>query len=92
MSYIRRLGNGDWSATARLPDGRRCSTTRTSQQDARAWADHIEAAAARITATVPDATFTWTPTGLTIHIPDEHLTMDNVVQFEQALARILGGS
>lgn len=89
MTSIRRINNDRWQATVRLPDGRRRSATRDTRTEAARWGDHMELAAKQLAAATPGATFTWTPAGLDIHIPDSQITMDMAADLEDALRRVL---
>jgi hypothetical protein len=88
MAYIRRLPSGNWQATVRLPDGRRRSATRSARSDVEDWARLTELQSQRLAAAAPKATFTWTPAGLDIHVPEDLLTMDTAARLEQALRQI----
>lgn len=54
------------------------------------WASAIQTMAKDLASSGPDVTFTWSPDGLDIHIPEDRLTMDMAMKLEQTLKRILG--
>lgn len=88
MASIRKTPGGRWQATVRLPDGKRCSTTRDSRADARLWADTTETTARQLASAAPAATLTWSPDGLTVFIPEDRITMDAARHLEEVLRQL----
>lgn len=88
MASIRRTKTRRWQATVCLPDGKRRSATHDTRSDARRWADETEVIARNLAAVASAATLTWSPAGLTIHIPEDLITMDAAHELERTLARL----
>ncbi|WP_113699148.1 hypothetical protein [Nonomuraea lactucae] len=91
MSSLRKTPSGRWQATVRVGRARR-SRTFPSRREARRWADNTEVAARRLAHAAPTATFTWTAAGLSIHIPENLITMDRAMVLERLLIEVLAGA
>lgn len=88
MAYIRKLDSGRWQATVRLPDGKRRTASHATRGQARQWADITGIVARRLATATPGAEFAWSPAGLTIHIPEDLITMDTAAELERVLQQL----
>ena len=85
MASIRETASGRWRATVRLEG------SFPTRSEARQWADCTEATG-RLAHAAPAATFTWTAAGLSIHIPEDLITMDRAMVLERLLIEVLAGA